>query len=402
MRTILTVENPTINLEIVIDPFIHEQAKLSRTEFLNRISYVRAIRTKESKISFYLNDTKNLSCFESLHKIVNTGNFKGQTVSVDNLFVIGLPRKLFHWLKNITVATLHKQLLHWHAAYYAFNTFPEFADEALNPLILAEVKQILKQFYPDNYKTEFNLTDIDDDDEYKAKREKALKHYYAVSERYTGSLPPEFLKNPYREPSSNIKDNDYDWGLFPDWQFSILTSYFNVYDWLTIVERSKEKLQEFHRESLEKKLITMKEIDAIFESGVADTMQRAESDSELWQKWKFTFQNYETRKEFTYSIVPREETKVGFVYLNQDETGATKIGWTTKAGTERISGIQTGNPTKVTERGRFNASNPKTEKVLHKFFEEKKAREGGEWFWLTEEDIKNILDPHWRMSNNIF
>ena len=99
MRTILTEEHPTINLEIVIDPFINDQAKLSRTDFLNRISNVKGIRIRESKISFYLDDIKKLSRLENLHKIVNTGNFKGQTISQDNLFAIGLPRKLFLWFK---------------------------------------------------------------------------------------------------------------------------------------------------------------------------------------------------------------------------------------------------------------------------------------------------------------
>jgi len=402
MRTILKEEHPTINLEIVIDPFINDQAKLSRTDFLNRISNVKGIRTRESKISFYLDDIKKLSRLENMHKIVNTGNFKGQTISQDNLFAIGLPRKLFLWFKNITAATLHRQLLLWHTAYYAFNSFQEFADEEFDPLILSEVKELLRQFYPDNYKAKFNLDNIDDDNEYKTKRDVGLKHYYEIFEKYTGSLPPDFLKNCCSQPSSTSEENDYDWGLFPNCQFSILTSYFNILDWIIIVERSKDKLKEFHKSSLENKRMTRKEIDQMIADADNDTLQRAESDSEMWQKWKYTFQNYETRKEFTYSIIPKEESKVGYVYLNQDETGATKIGWTTKTGTERISGIQTGNPTKVTELGRFSASNSKTEKVLHKLFERKRAREGGEWFWLTEKDIENILDRDWRMSNNIF
>jgi len=399
MRTILPADNPTINIEIVIDPFINDQAKLSRTEFLNRVSNVKGIRTKESKIGFYLNDIEKLNRLENLHKIVNTGNFKGQIISQDILFAIGLPRKLFLWLKNITVTTLHKQLLNWHTAYLAFNPL---AVEELDPLILAEVNQLLKQYYPDNFKEKFYIEDIDDDYEYIIKRDNALKHYYDISEKYSGSLPPEFLKNPYREPLSNIKEDDYDWGLFPDCEFSILISYFNILDWIIIVEKNKKKLYEFHKYSLENNRITSKETDEMIERGNDDTLQRSESDCEIWQKWKYTFNNYETRKEYTYSIIPKKESKVGYVYLNQDETGATKIGWTTKTGTERISGIQTGNPTKLTERGRFNASNSKTEKVLHKLFEAKKARDGSEWFWLTEEDIENILDSEWRISNNIF
>lgn len=403
MRTLKAAKNPTLNIEIIIDPYIHEQAtKLSRTAFLERIDNVKAIRTREIKIGFYLSEIKKLMRLENLHQIVNSGKFAGQKLTNNKLFAVGLPQKLFSWLRNTSLPTFHKQILHWHAAYYAFNSFQEFADEELDPLILQELKKILNQYYPERYKGKFTIDDSDDGVEYYAKRDAALKYYLDVSSKYTGSLPPEFLKNPYSEPTSNIAEGDYGWGLFPGCQFSILISYFNILDWIIIIERNKEKLKEFHKSSIDNKKMSMKEIEDIIAKADDDILQRAESDSEMWQKWKYTFQNYETRKEYTYSIVPKNEARIGYVYLNQDETGATKIGWTTKEGTERILGVQTGNPTNIKERGRFNASSTKTEKILHKLFEGKKTREGGEWFWLTEEDIQNILDSDWRMRKNIF
>ncbi len=396
------VQQHSFTMEIIIDPIINEQAKLSRTEFSERIENVESIRTREIKIGFYLDDIRKLHVLENLHQIINSGKFKEQIINHNKILALGIPLKLYNWFNNTTLATFHKQILNWHAAYYAFNSFQKFADEELDPLILEEVKNILNQYYQDNYLDNYNLDNIEDEDQYKTKKESSLKHYYNVSKNYTGSLPPEFLKNPYNDPSSNIADDDNDWGLIPNCQFSIIISYFNNLDWIIIVERSREKLIEFYKDNIENKKMTLKQIDRIIENAENDTLKRAESDDEMWQKWKYTFQNYELRKEYTFNIIPREKTKTGYVYLNQDETGATKIGWTSKIGSERITGIQTGNPTKVIERGRFNASNLKTEKVLHKIFEEKRTRENGEWFWLTENDIENILDNNWRMKNNIF
>lgn len=404
MRNInFTVGHPKVNLEIVIDPYLNEPIKLSRSEFLDRLWNVKGVRTKELEIGFYLDNINKLRQLENLHRIVNTGNFNGHNFTNNHLFAIGLPRKLFLWLKNINASTLHKQLLHWHAAYYAFTSFHEFADEEFDPLVHAEVMEILNQFYPIDYKAKFNIEDIDDENEYESKKAAALEHYSAVSEKYTGSFPPEFLKNPYRDPDSNIADDDNDWGLFPNCKFSIVISYFNTLDWIIIVERSKERLKEFHKYSLETNRMTMKDIENILAKADDDTLQRAESNTEMWQKWKHTFENFVTRKTFTYSLIPAENIVKGFIYLFQTESKeATKIGWTTKPSEFRKAGLQTGNHEHLIERGHFAATGRKTEDVLHKMFEHKHTRQGGEWFNLTETDIQNILDKEWRMSNNIF
>ena len=70
MSTILTAEHPSVNLEIVIDPYINEQAKLSRPDFLERISNVKSIRTRELQLSFYLSDIKKLIRLENLLKLI--------------------------------------------------------------------------------------------------------------------------------------------------------------------------------------------------------------------------------------------------------------------------------------------------------------------------------------------
>lgn len=391
--------HPNVNLEIVIDANINESIKVSRSEFANRICNVKEIRTKDIEFSFYLDDIKKLRQIENLHNIINTGNFAGQTFEVDHLFAIGFPRKLFSWLKNISSSTLYKQLLHWHAAYYAFS-FQEFDDKEFDPLVHSEVIQILNEYYPENYKAKFHNNKIENEFEYETKINEALEHYFSVSEKYTGSLPPEFLKNPYLEPSSNI--DDYNWGLFPDYEFSILISYFNDREWIEIVERNSDKLKEFIIKSTGKQ-ITIKEIDEMISKAEKDTLQRAESNSEMWQKWKHTFENFESRKTFTYSLIPNEKVVNGFIYLFQTESkDATKIGWTTKPSEFRKSGLQTGNHEHLIERGHFAASEKKTEDILHKMFKHTQIRQNGEWFHLTENEIQNILNKEWRMKNNIF
>jgi hypothetical protein len=92
----LTEEHSQINLEIIIDPFIHEPLKLSRSEFLERIWNVKGIRTKEISIGFYLDDIKKLKQFESLHKIINTGTFIGHPFTNDHLFAIAVTS--FHFV----------------------------------------------------------------------------------------------------------------------------------------------------------------------------------------------------------------------------------------------------------------------------------------------------------------
>lgn len=404
MRNIyLTAGHPEVNIEIVINPFINESVKLSRSEFLNRVWNVKGIRTKEINVSFYLDDIKKLGQLEQLHRMVNKGNFAGQKLTQDHLFAIGLPKKLFLWLKNVNASVLYKQLLHWHAAYYAFTSSHEVAEEEFDQLVHTEVMQILNQYYPGDYKQKFNLENTEDEVEYEAKKAIALEHYFSVSEKYTGSLPPEFLKNPYRDPDSNLAADDNDWGVIPNCKFSVLISYFNTLDWIIIVERSKDKLKEFHKYRLARKSISTKEIEEMIDKADEDNLQRAESNSGMWQKWKHTFENFETRNTYTYSLIPIEKIANGFIYLFQTKSKeATKIGWTTKPSELRRCGLQTGNHEQLIERGYFPAAARKTEDVLHKMFEHKQCRQGGEWFNLTETDIQNILDRDWRMKKNIF
>lgn len=402
MRRNLQESLENINFEIVIDASINDQAKLSREDFSDRIHNVQGIRTREHWVYFYLTEHSKFRQLEMLHRIVNTGKFSGHEFTRNKLFAIGVPRNLFLWLKNITPETMYKQLLSWHAAFYALNSFQKFADEEFDPLVYKEVKKLVEKYYPGEYSSKFNLDNLESIRKYEAVKQKGLAYYYSVCEKYTGALPPEFLKNPYWDPINVIEENNRDWGLLPNCKFTILISYFNELDWIRIVERSAKKLKTFYKSSIASGQMTNKEIEDMIERADEDKLDRAESDPEMWLKWKHTFENYELRKEYTYSLLPRDNARSGFVYLLQDERTAVKIGWTKNEGSGRLMQNQTGSSTVLKEIGRFKASSVKTETVLHEMFRNKRVRDNGEWFWLTAEDIENILDEDWRMRNNVF
>lgn len=102
-----------------------------------------------------------------------------------------------------------------------------------------------------------------------------------------------------------------------------------------------------------------------------------------------------------FSFFP-EEQKKGFIYvIRRGDTSEYKIGWTAHPDiNKRCKSLQTGSSEILTERGSFQTSSQKTEKIIHKIFE--KQRKSGEWFDLTEGQVINLLNPYWRQKNNIY
>lgn len=97
-----------------------------------------------------------------------------------------------------------------------------------------------------------------------------------------------------------------------------------------------------------------------------------------------------------------EEQKKGFIYvIRRGDTSEYKIGWTADHDiNKRCKSLQTGSPEILTVRGHFPTSSQKTEKVIHNIF--KKQHISGEWFYLTEDQVVNLLNPYWRQKNNIY
>ena len=62
--------------------------------------------------------------------------------------------------------------------------------------------------------------------------------------------------------------------------------------------------------------------------------------------------------------------------------------------------LQTGNSQPLHIVGSFSCVGTNTEKTLHALFQD--VRLSGEWFELTEIDVKNILNEEWRIERNVF
>ena len=84
---------------------------------------------------------------------------------------------------------------------------------------------------------------------------------------------------------------------------------------------------------------------------------------------------------------------MGIVYLLKSDNGDCdlyKIGITKYKAEKRIKALQTGNGNDITVVETFESKyNNKIERALHRQHVLKRAR--GEWFELTNEDVKNFL-----------
>lgn len=82
----------------------------------------------------------------------------------------------------------------------------------------------------------------------------------------------------------------------------------------------------------------------------------------------------------------------GYVYfIKQENEDLFKIGITYKDPNARLRSMQTGTPHKLEMFGLVSSDNPRRlEKELHKQFKDYHIR--GEWFRLTQEQVKNYLE----------
>lgn len=87
----------------------------------------------------------------------------------------------------------------------------------------------------------------------------------------------------------------------------------------------------------------------------------------------------------------RKNSNPGWVYVAHCQ-GLHKIGYTTGPPSERIRSLQTGNPFPIELVGAIPGE-PQDEIRFHGVFKSKRV--SGEWFLLTEDDVKSILERDW-------
>ncbi len=372
---------------VVINQHVWKASKLSRTEFLQRIKSVKAIRVDEMLcnnqettgfpvISYFPSSLELWRHLERFHQLVNEANFSvldERSEPIQHIFAVILPPKLTTWLLHVEVETLKQQILNWLAGWTTFHSsLPDKQVTSLPPEIRKEVERIKEKYYGKRFSF----------DEFWGKShpnrpQELLKHYEEVSKTLTGAAPPEFLK--LRVCDLNTVDVE-EWGLqrrqFGDWlslSFPYRFGFMYDRDWEKIVVR-----------------------------GEADHLVRAESSDELWQKWLHTFELFPKTKNHLFGVVGTE-VQVGSVYLFRgEELGRYKLGF--HGGSDpfgRRGALQTGSAEVLNSAGHFRGSK-KTEETVKAFFETKRVRPGGEWFALTEEEVTDLLDEAWRNRNNIF
>jgi hypothetical protein len=271
-KTIMTAEIDDLRGHVIIvDPYIHEKAKLTRGEFLEKVSRVKAIRTNEnySYISFYITDFEGYSNLQNFYDLINKGifSFKGY-----HSFLIAVQPKLYYWFKHTDYSIIEKQITTWLTALYFFNPDKRkiFKDQIYKPLfeeVLKNVDKHFKDFHPVD-KNELLEKLLENQDETILDiYDLSLNKYLEVCKTIYGGEPPEFLRSPF--DYENIKE----WGVNEHFNFVFIEAYFTESDW-----------------------------DRIINKGSEDDMWRTESRDDLWEKWKHTYGQFDRRQNFVYSF----------------------------------------------------------------------------------------------------
>lgn len=357
-------------MAIVINTHIHEDKKdkITRDEFLERVSCVQAIRTNqymnEEGLTLYIHSLHTFRLYQYIKNAIDKSDFSG----LDNYygkkhFGIEISDKLLSWFKNNELDTIIRQVVCWLAALYWLK--PDNRGIFEDQLYLPILEEVLKVF---------SIYFEKETDPWQGRWEEAKKRtkgmYHSACVQYYGSPPPEIMTVP--QPlivGGNIEEQ---WWVHAEFDIRIDRFYFRYDDWERIVNNQEN-----------------------------DDLLRVESSKDAWSKWKHQFSTFNDNKRNIYSLFNKEATK-GYVYvIKQGEENLYKIGYTKNADIKkRLSQLQTGNPYSLEIVGYFQCAGQATEKALHSLFSV--HCKAGEWYNLRPQDVKNILDQNWRISENIF
>ncbi len=256
----------------IIDPNIHKKSKLSRDEFLKRVSHVKQIRTclNEYYISFYITSLEEYCNLKRFHDIVNLGKFDFKDLYC---LAITVEPLLYDWFRNTQYTVLEKQIVFWLTSLYFFtpNKRHILKKQLYGPLF-EEIQKLIDQYYknfdlPDFQTLEERLIRHNDETIFD-EANKCRAAYLDQCLNFYGKKPPEFLQSPF----------DYkclkDWGINDSYSFQFVQTYFQEEDWNFIILK-----------------------------GGKDDMGRAESRTDLWVKWKHTFATYDQRKSPVFTFL---------------------------------------------------------------------------------------------------
>ncbi len=257
---------------VLIDPFIHKKAKLSKEEFLERVKNVKYLRTayNSSYISFYITSVDEYNNLIKFHELVNKGIFD---FSYHEVFAVAIQPKLYNWFKSTDIATIQKQIACWMAGAYYFNIEKrEIQKNQVYKPLFEEILNIVEHFFNDFPLPDFSeLTErlfSNGDETLFDEQKKCKKRYLQVCQEYCKTEQPEFLSSPFGY------DNDKQWGVNDYHNFEFVQAYLNDSDWERIVIKGNSE----------------------------DDMHRVESRDDLWIKWKHVYTTFDQRQNFVYSF----------------------------------------------------------------------------------------------------
>lgn len=351
---------PTQDLVYVMNVYIHEEAKLSRKEFLERVSGVVAIRANwvTQGITWYPTTATNWNFLPHLHAAIRSGDFAYVGSRPDyKYFGLFLARPQYAWLANNDLGVLQRQVVGFLAGMYAHDAEAEkFMSQQLYPPIYEEMKTTASKYFSDAERSKLDRDDFTD-------------YYVEQFKEYTGGAPPSFLQYPSREVDDVVART---WGCDMEFYLGYGEFYMSGTDWKTVVEEGKD-----------------------------DALIRSESETGLWQRWKQTFELADSGGSHVFEIFASPSSKGCIYIIQQGDSDLYKIGWT--ADTEpsrRVAALQTASPENLSVVGSFSASSRQTEATLHRLFSQFKQR--GEWFRLNVEQVSHMLDERWRSNQQIF
>ncbi len=265
--------NETLKGQVVlIDAFINNKAKLTKIEFLKRVSNIKYLRTKYNTnyISFYITSIDEYNNLIKFHDLVNKGIFD---FPYDQVFAVAIQPKLYNWFKTTNITTIQKQIASWMAGSYYFN--PQKRDIQKNQvyeLLFEEILNIVDTYYKDYPIPDFsalskNLLNYNDDTIFK-EEERCREKYIKSCIEYCETAPPDFLNSPFEY--YRIKE----WGVNDCHNFEFVQAYLRDDDWEKIILKGNSN----------------------------DDMNRSESRDDLWLKWKHVYTTFDQRKNFVYSF----------------------------------------------------------------------------------------------------
>jgi hypothetical protein len=345
---------------LVINPFVHVKTKLSRQQFLSRVSSVKGIRTSVDEFfTVYLHDIDSFMLPLYLQAAIRNGSFDGLDGFYGRvrLFGVEIGRKLHEWLDRTDIDTVRRQIILWLAAmYWQETTRRHIMRRQLYGPVVEEIERLQS--------TSFSEPATDDPGQNEA-------HYLEISHSYVGAGPPELLEK-LMPPGLWIPPGE--WSVhqaYEPFDLALRRIYFTATDWKDVVD-----------------------------DGDDDDLLRSESSTELWDKWKLQFASYDERATSTYSLFGGNPARGSVYVIRESGSDRYKIGYTSGSPRQRLAKLKTGNAVPLELVGSFRVVGPQTERMLHRVFSS--SRLTGEWFRLKDDEVEQLLDEDWRRAHSIF